>query len=105
MAVYIYKNNQQSGPYEESAVAEWLKKGQLSPEDMACQQGSSQWQPLKVLFPEFGVAPAIQAPLPVGGQVSAPVANQVSVDKKAGGGCRRLLGALMLAAGLVLFLG
>jgi hypothetical protein len=50
MSIYIYKNNQQTGPFEEGKVLEWLANGQLSPEDLAVKQGESQWKPLKDLF-------------------------------------------------------
>jgi len=50
MSIYIYKNNQQAGPFEQNNVLEWLKNGQLSLEDMAFWQGATKWQPLKKLF-------------------------------------------------------
>ncbi len=50
MSIYIYRNNQQSGPFEEAAILTWLKNGQLSPEDLACRIGASEWQRLKVMF-------------------------------------------------------
>lgn len=52
MSIYIHKNNQQSGPFEEAKVLEWLKNGQLSNEDLACREGASDWQPLRILFPQ-----------------------------------------------------
>lgn len=51
MSIYIFKNNQQSGPFEESKILEWLGSGQLMPNDMAVRKGDTQWQPLSVLFP------------------------------------------------------
>lgn len=50
MSIYIYKSNQQTGPFEESAVLEWLKTGQLSGEDFGCRTGAKEWQSLKILF-------------------------------------------------------
>ncbi len=44
--IYIHKNNQQTGPYEEHVVLDQLKSGFLKPEDMAIRQGASQWEPL-----------------------------------------------------------
>lgn len=35
MSVYIYKNDQQTGPFEERKILEWLKSGKLSGEDFA----------------------------------------------------------------------
>lgn len=56
--IYIYKNNQQSGPYEEHLVLDQLRSGLLKPEDMAIRQGDSQWQTLQEMFPQVsGAAP------------------------------------------------
>lgn len=51
MQIYIFKNNQQAGPFADSAILNWLRNGQLSGEDFACRRGDAGWQPLKVLFP------------------------------------------------------
>lgn len=56
MAIYVYKNNEQLGPYEDSAVAESLRSGYFSPDDMACVAGSSSWMPLGSLFPQEATA-------------------------------------------------
>ena len=50
MSTYIYKNNQQAGPFEDTAVLEWLKNGQLSGEDFGCRANAKEWQSLKTLF-------------------------------------------------------
>jgi hypothetical protein len=50
MSIYVFKNNQQSGPFEESQVRGWLASGQLSPNDMAVRQGETQWKPLSLLL-------------------------------------------------------
>ena len=62
--IYIHKNNQQSGPYEEHVVLDQLRSGFLKPEDMAIRQGENQWQPLRTMFPDVGraAAPPTQAP-------------------------------------------
>lgn len=46
MPLYIYKNNQQLGPYEEAFVIEGLQNGQFSSSDLAIQQDMTEWQPL-----------------------------------------------------------
>ncbi len=50
--IYIHKNNQQTGPYEEHVVLDQLKSGFLKPEDMAIRQGDKEWQPLRTMFPQ-----------------------------------------------------
>lgn len=73
MSIYIYKNNQQSGPFEEIKVLEWLKGGTLSAEDFGCRTGANDWQALKILFPQT---------IPVSTQnvVSANVQNEVAEE-------------------------
>lgn len=61
--IYIHKNNQQSGPYEEHVVLDQLRSGFLKPEDMAIRQGETQWQPLRTMFPNvIPVAAASASP-------------------------------------------
>lgn len=52
--IYIYKNNQRFGPYEESAVRQWLQNGQCSLNDLGWRDGMKDWLPLGVLFPNGG---------------------------------------------------
>lgn len=54
MSIYISKNNQQTGPFDESRVLEMLASGQLSPDDFAIRQGATQWRKLGELFPNAG---------------------------------------------------
>ncbi|HEX6624628.1 MAG TPA: DUF4339 domain-containing protein [Pyrinomonadaceae bacterium] len=63
MEVYVYRNNRQEGPYEEAAVAEGLRSGSLSPDDLARFVGSDRWAPLGSLFPHLLRAPQ-PPPLP-----------------------------------------
>ena len=60
--IYIFKNNQQSGPYEEHVVLSQLRNGTLSASDLAVRHGESSWQPLSVLFPD--VADPLPPPPP-----------------------------------------
>ncbi|HEY0461864.1 MAG TPA: DUF4339 domain-containing protein [Pyrinomonadaceae bacterium] len=66
MSIYISKNNQQTGPFDESKVLEMLGSGQLSPDDFAIRQGAAQWQKLGEMFPSAGrqsqTAPPFQQP-------------------------------------------
>jgi hypothetical protein len=62
MPLYIYKNNQQLGPWEDEAVRGMLQSGQLAATDLAARPGESEWQPLG----RFGLetAPPAVAPAP-----------------------------------------
>ena len=51
MSLHIFKNNEQSGPFEDSYIVENLRKGVLLPNDLACRDGMDDWQPLGGLFP------------------------------------------------------
>ncbi len=51
MQIYVNKNGQQLGPFDESKVIEMLRNGQLAMNDLGFKQGQQQWQKLEVLFP------------------------------------------------------
>lgn len=51
MQIYISKNNQQLGPFDESKVREMLGSGELSPNDLGIRHGEQQWQKLAEMFP------------------------------------------------------
>lgn len=51
MSLYLYKENQQLGPYDDSVVVEGLRSGRLAPTDLACREGMGGWQSLTTLFP------------------------------------------------------
>lgn len=63
MQIYILKNNEQLGPYEESNVLDMLETGDLLPDDLAIQHGDKGWQKLRDYYPDAGkAAPAIVSP-------------------------------------------
>src|SRR5687768_3204078 len=100
MPIYIYRNNDRTGPFEEAVVSAWLRGGQLSGEDLACRAGESKWRPLKTLFPSRNnpvpVRPAAQ------GQAQTSSRDESPRDKK-GGGAKVLLFVLLGVGGLLLF--
>jgi GYF domain 2 len=51
MQIYINKNGQQLGPFEENAVLQMLQNGQFSSSDLGIRQGETQWRRLDNLFP------------------------------------------------------
>ncbi|MEO6334107.1 MAG: DUF4339 domain-containing protein [Pyrinomonadaceae bacterium] len=106
MPIYINKNGQQSGPYEDHVVLDQLRSALLSPNDMAIRQGDAGWQKLGDMFP--GVVPDEPAS-PRFGTAAPAVASVVgntasaSPTPKKGGGC---LKAGLIGTGLLfLFLG
>jgi hypothetical protein len=67
MPIYINKNGQQSGPYEDHIVIDQLRSGVLLPDDMAIRHGDASWQKLTDMFPGVG-----QAAAPTTAYVAAP---------------------------------
>jgi uncharacterized RDD family membrane protein YckC len=51
MEVWIGRQGERHGPYQEEQIKEWLRSGQLSRDDLGWYDGLADWQPLSVLFP------------------------------------------------------
>ena len=98
MPIYINKNGQQSGPFEDHVIEDQLRAGLLSPNDMAIRQGDAAWQRVGDMFP--GVSGTSSSAPPIGASASASVAP-VAPPAKKGGGC--LKGGL-IGTGLILLL-
>jgi hypothetical protein len=81
MAIYILKNGERQGPYEESIIAGLLLKGTCSPQDLAWRAGMKEWQPLSAID--------LQAK---------------SKSRGSGGILVTLLGGFVLAGSIVVFL-
>ena len=58
MSIYVSKDRQQLGPYEDSIIIEQLRNGMLSPNYLGIRQGESSWRPLSELFPGVGSSSA-----------------------------------------------
>ena len=58
MEVWIGRQGERHGPYQEEQIREWLRSSQLSPDDLGWYDGLADWQPLSVLFPLDKPAPA-----------------------------------------------
>ena len=66
--IYLWKNDQQLGPFEETEIRFRVAAGMLSIEDLAWREGIGDWQPLRQVYPAVA---AVQAPTP-SASVSAP---------------------------------
>ena len=83
MQIYINRNGQQLGPFDENAVLQMLNGGQLSPNDLGIRHGESQWQPLGKLFPEINRMPGIAANPPnVQNNLQTPMPPKKSAASK-----------------------
>lgn len=105
MSIYITKNNQQAGPFEESQVLEMLNNGQLSPDDFAIRQGGSNWQKVGEMFPnagrQAGTQPSFAQPGSQSQAVNQPASAQPTPKKSRKGLMFGCLG-ILLFGGLVL---
>ena len=52
MQIYVYRNNNQSGPHDEDVIKSQLGSGGLSPNDLGCRVGDTQWIPLGDMYPD-----------------------------------------------------
>jgi hypothetical protein len=46
MNIYIHKNGQKLGPFDESQISEGIKNGQFTLDDLAWSEGQAEWLPL-----------------------------------------------------------
>ncbi|MEY2483133.1 MAG: hypothetical protein QOK24_1661 [Verrucomicrobiota bacterium] len=58
MGIYLWKDNQQLGPFEEADIKSRLADGALSYDDLAWREGMSDWQPLRQIYPEPSTPPS-----------------------------------------------
>jgi uncharacterized RDD family membrane protein YckC len=72
MEVWIGREGERHGPYQEEQVKEWLRSGQLSRDDLGWYDGLADWQPLSVLFPDDAAKPASPYAPPDLPRTSAP---------------------------------
>lgn len=62
--IYIYKDQQQYGPYPESSVREWLRMGQCTANDLGWREGMRDWQPLARFVQSPELSPDFQRTFP-----------------------------------------
>ncbi len=95
MQIFINKNGQQFGPFEENKVLEMLQNRQLSPNDFGFRQGDGQWRKLTDIFPVHSINPSPPI-LPI----SISQTNKV----KSNSGWRRFFGNILLRLGILILL-
>jgi uncharacterized RDD family membrane protein YckC len=82
MEIWIGRNGERHGPYQESDVRDWLRSGKVSRQDLGWYEGLADWQPLSVLLPDVVVdvatAPALGVP------VALPQTTTASLEDYAG---------------------
>lgn len=100
MEVWIGRDGERHGPYKEADVRQWLRTGQVSPQDLGWYEGMADWQPLSNLFPDDvrAAAPPTFTPPP-----AAPYAGAAMVAIQDYAGFWKRVAAYILDA-LVLWL-
>jgi hypothetical protein len=63
--LYLAKDGQQLGPFDEDTVRAGLREGRFSPVDLAWREGMTDWKSLSILMPGFGPPPLPVRPGPV----------------------------------------
>lgn len=61
MPIYLYKDNQQVGPYDEQEIRDWIQSGVCSPNDPGIREGMTEWKPLSALL-GFQAPPPMNVP-------------------------------------------
>lgn len=82
MEIWIGRDGERFGPYQEAEVREWLRNGTMSGADLGWREGLADWQPLSVLMPDAlppAAAPAEAPPLP---QAAAPARTYAGFWKR-----------------------
>lgn len=86
MEVWIGRDGERHGPYQESDIRAWLRSGQVSPQDLGWYEGLADWQPLASLFPEVTAQQAAGGTAPPAFAAAAPLplTNAASLEDHAG---------------------
>ena len=87
MNVYIYKDNQQLGPFNEEQIQEKLSSGDFSKQDFCWQEGWAEWRILESLFPTVPPPPPL---------------NKIINQKKRSKGVKRNISLLTLFLVLII---
>lgn len=85
MEVWIGRDGERHGPYNEDDVRQWLRSGQVSGEDLGWYEGLADWQPLSVLYPDaVASAPASAPPATPTPAMPLPQTTTASLEDYAG---------------------
>jgi hypothetical protein len=63
MLIYIGKNNERTGPFDESQVLAGIRDGVFSLSDLAWHEGMTGWEPLGSLYPSPSTPPPLPPPI------------------------------------------
>lgn len=84
MEVWIGRDGERHGPYNEADVRQWLRSGQVSGEDLGWYEGLADWQPLATLFPADVGQATTPPPFAQPAATPLPRTNAASLEDYAG---------------------
>ena len=61
---FLWRNGSPYGPYPEEQIREWIKIGQIAPDEQLNRQGEPSWQPLGAIADFAAEKAAAPAPMP-----------------------------------------
>ena len=61
MSTYVYRNNQQTGPFADADIRQRLHDGSMSYDALGWNAQSTEWTPLRILFPTAAPPPPVLA--------------------------------------------
>ena len=70
MPTYIYRNQQQTGPFADDDILQLLADGSVSYDDLGWNAFSTEWTPLSLLFPPQQPLPSSHSPRLAGSYVA-----------------------------------
>ena len=73
MSILIYKNEQQEGPFDLATIQQCLNDGQFSVDDLAWQEGCSDWVPLRTLLPSAPQPPSLPPPANISNKINQKI--------------------------------
>jgi Domain of unknown function (DUF4190)/GYF domain 2 len=88
MQIYVFRDEQQTGPFTEAEIRAELAKGTLTVNDMVWWEGQAEWQPLgtTTFFAASPATAAISPVVPAAPPVAAaPIADEASVSEGTSG--------------------
>ena len=93
MEIWIGRDGERHGPYQDSEVRAWLRSGEIAGDDLGWHEGLADWRPLSTLFPDDVAPPRGGTPPPFA--ATAPRPAPASVPDSYAGFWKRLLAYLI----------
>ena len=100
MNIYIHKNDEQFGPFNDDQLSDGIKTGLFTLDDLAWTEGQAEWVPLRNLWQQPQVIPPAPKNIPEGKHIEV---NKSGIMLKAVIASAVLLGALLTTSLMGIF--